>query len=181
MVLSFFAFRSWIGVPVNPKINAFLNVFFISTSISPNVERWHSSMIITIRLRWIIFKSASILATSSLAILLNFWIDVTIKVLSESGLFNFDIKTSVFSVAWTDSVPVANERYSLSDCIPNSFLSTRKTTLSASWLAATSWAALKLVMVLPLPVVCHTWPPSCFLSSQWLFFSATILAIPTAA
>ncbi len=42
----------------------------------------------------------------------------------------------------------ANARYSESDCVPNSTRSMRKTTLSASWESAMSWADLKLVMVL---------------------------------
>lgn len=50
----------------------------------------------------------------------------------------------------------AKPLYSMSDCVPSSIRSIRKITLSASLELAISWADLKLVIVLPDPVVCHT-------------------------
>lgn len=76
-------------------------------------------------------------------------------------LTHFAISMSEFSVACTSSTESANERYSSNDCVPNSILSTRNTTLSASPDWAINWADLKLVMVFPLPVVCQTYPPFC--------------------
>ena len=180
VVLPFFSFSGRIGVPVKPKKTAFGNVFLIVIIISPNVERWHSSTIKTICFFRIISQSFCFERLYSSSMLLIFWIDVTISVSEASVLFNLLKSTVVSSVPWTDSVASAKLRYSDSDCVPSSILSIRKTTLCASWELAISCAALKLVIVLPLPVVCHTWPPSCCLPSQSLIF-ATLSDIPEAA
>ena len=182
VVLSFLILTSWIGVPVNPKIIECLKVSFIVVNMSPKVDRWHSSMIMTSLLDLIFLRSASFNPSISSEILLSFWMDVTISVLSWSSLFSFDIRISVFSVACMLSVSVANDLYSLSDWIPSSFLSTRNITLSASWELAINWADLKLVIVFPLPVVCHTWPPRCVSGvSSFQFLFVTRSAIPIAA
>ena len=144
------------GVPVKPKKSAFGKVALIVANISPNVERWHSSIINTSRLDFINSRSLDriLLAASSL-ILLIFWIDDTIKVSFGSMLFNLLIKVIVSSVSCTSSTLSANARYSLSDCVPSSILSIRNITLSASFELAISCADLKDVMVLPEPVVCQ--------------------------
>ena len=87
--------------------------------------------------------------------MLIFWIEVTMRRFLGSALASFDFSTCVFSVPCTSSASSANARYSESDCVPSSMRSMRKTTLSASCESAMSWADLKLVMVLPEPVVCH--------------------------
>lgn len=88
--------------------------------------------------------------------LLIFCMDVTMSVSAGSSLLSFALSTSVSSVACTLIESSAKLRYSSSDWVPSSILSTRKTTLSASCESAMSWALLKLVIVLPDPVVCHT-------------------------
>ena len=149
-------------------------------SISPKVERWHSSMMNTTRLAAICSMSAFFFGYSSALTLLIFCMEVTMRrffLVSSSRIFA--ISMSVFSVACTSSTESANERYSSNDCVPNSILSTRNTTLSASPDWAINWADLKLVMVFPLPVVCQTYPPFCSVLFQSHF--ATIELILLAA
>ena len=153
--LFFFAFSSNTGVPVKPKKMALGNVSLMMDSISPKVERWASSTIKTSRLPLIISMSLALSPPSSSRILLIFWIEVTIRVSAVALLFSLVKRTYVFSVACTVSFSSANARYSLSDCVPNSIRSVRKITLSASLEFAINWADLKLVIVLPEPVVCQ--------------------------
>ena len=94
---------------------AFVNVSFIVISISPKVERWASSTIKTILLLEISSISLLFNPSSSLFMLLIFWIDVTIKVFAGSLLFNLVIKTPVFSVACTSSLASAKALYSCND------------------------------------------------------------------
>ena len=120
------------------------------------MERWHSSTINTMRLACINLISAEVIPPSaSSLILLIFWIEVTISVSVTLLLFNLLTSTPVFSVDCTLSASSAKPRYCLKLCVPSSILSIKNTTLSASLDAAISWADLKLVIVLPLPVVCQ--------------------------
>ena len=156
VVLIFFWFSPWIGVPVKPKNSAFGNVCLMVCIISPKVERWHSSTIKTNRFALISAMSLgfSLFCASSL-ILLIFWMEVTMSVSDGEVLFSLSTRTSVFSVACTSSFSSAKLRYSFRLWVPNSILSIRKITLSASLEDAISWADLKEVMVLPEPVVCQ--------------------------
>ncbi len=159
VVFRFFWFSSWMGVPVKPNSIAVGNVLLIVCIMSPKVERWHSSTMKTMRLLRMRSRSRSVSPSSCSWILLIFWMDVTMSVSAGSLLMSLFLRTSVSSVACTLVESSAKLRYSSSDCVPSSILSTRKTTLSASCESEMSWALLKLVMVLPEPVVCHTKPP----------------------
>ena len=88
--------------------------------------------------------------------LLIFWIEVTIRVSLTLVLLSLSRNTPVFSVPCTSVSLSAKLRYSFNDWVPSSIRSMRNTTLSASCESAMSCADLKLVMVLPEPVVCHT-------------------------
>ena len=134
------------------------NVLRMVCIMSPKVERWHSSTMNTILLERMRSRSASVVPPSS-CMLLIFWMDVTMRVSAGSPLLSFARSTSVFSVACTLCESSAKLRYSSRDCVPSSMRSTRNTTLSASFELAMSCALLKLVMVFPEPVVCHTCPP----------------------
>ena len=155
VVFIFFWFSSWIGVPVNPKNNALGKVSLIVINISPKVDLWHSSMINTILFEVILSKSDCFNPSFSFPILLIFCIEVTIKVLAGSSLFIFETNTCVSSVSWISSALSAKARYSFRDWVPNSILSIKKITLSASFDDAINWADLKLVNVFPDPVVCQ--------------------------
>ena len=156
VVLSFFPFSSNTGVPVNPKNSAFGKVFLIVVSISPKVERWHSSRIKTTLLERMVSRSfALILPSASSRILLIFWIEDTIRVSFGSMLVNFPINAIVSSVSCTSSGWSAKARYSFRDWVPNSIRSIKNTTLSAVLACAISCADLKDVIVFPEPVVCQ--------------------------
>ena len=146
-------------------------------SISPKVERCASSTIKTILLEFMRSMSCALNPSSSALMLLIFWIDVTISVFAGSALLSFVTRIAVFSVACTSSFSSAKPLYSRKDCVPNSILSIRKITLSASLELAISCADLKLVIVFPEPVVCHTYPPSKLLLFQSVFETLSDIAL----
>ena len=147
------------GVPVNPKNRASGKVFLIVRSMSPKVERWHSSMMNTMRLPLICSRSESVIPPSSERMRLIFWMEVTISMSLTELLLSRLRSSAVFSVPCTASSAAANARYSARLWVPSSMRSIRKTTLSAFLELAMSCALLKLVMVFPEPVVCQIYPP----------------------
>ena len=70
VVFIFFSFSFFIGVPVNPKKIAFVNVRFMAINISPKVDLCASSTIKTSR--FLLISSISLLLNPSSLILLIF-------------------------------------------------------------------------------------------------------------
>ena len=139
-----------LGVPVNPKYWALLNVFEICLCISPNCDLWHSSIINTV------FKSlyfSMMLAYLGLVqALAIFWIVVIISGFELSLICSINL--SVWLVISTQ--PGSNLLNSSNVCLSKSFLSTKKNTWLIDGSKDKIWLVLNEVIVFPDPVVCHT-------------------------
>ena len=133
-------------------------------------------MINTNRLRPMLSISACEMPCSLLTFDI-FWIEVTIKRSSLSVLCSLLTRMAVFCVSCITSDSPAKPRYSSSDCMLSSIRSIRNTTLSASPELAISCADLKLVMVLPEPVVCQMKPPRCWCVSQLVLWVTSLILL----
>ncbi|MNJ49426.1 hypothetical protein D3C77_446560 [compost metagenome] len=103
-------FSLWIGVPLKPKNTAPEKLALMSASMSPKVERWHSSTMNTMRLPRTVSRSCAFRPSASSVIRLIFWMDVTIRVSAGAVLFSVLTSTPVFSVACTWLLSPAKSR-----------------------------------------------------------------------